>query len=106
MASASGERLMIARGIDAGWPRRPAARCSRARSAASGRAKLCRLSRHHLNVSLEFLWGECRLEVIAHRFQASIEQWKRPALTSAIPTKATLMTVSMYAERKICRIER
>src|SRR5258708_30029331 len=30
-ASASGERLMIARGIEAGWPRRLAARFTRAR---------------------------------------------------------------------------
>ena len=34
---------MIARGIEAGWPRRPAARYTRARSAASGRAKRSRL---------------------------------------------------------------
>jgi hypothetical protein len=46
---------MIARGIEAGWPRRLAARCTRARSAVSGRAQLCRLSRYHL--ILQFLWG-------------------------------------------------
>jgi len=64
-ASASGERLIVARGIEAWWPRRLAARCTRARSAVSGCAQRWRLE-----------GTDCTRQYLLSRLG---EGWKPPA---------------------------